>query len=590
MPKFFTGSLVRGFTIVELLIVIVVVGILVTLSVVAYNGITNNARDQAVLSDIDSVESEVVRYSTKNNGQYGSAVEWYSGGSENANINFIPSSGNFIDIVANDQDYCIRVYNPTSTTYQNLYTAAVKESSEDACADLFPSDPAVAANANAGGSLVRTVFSNDYVLCSLNMGGTASCWGRGDYGQLGTGVIGDSATPTQISTSGVLAGKTLKQFKVGAYHVCALASDDNAYCWGRANYGQLGDSSTTNSSVPVAVNTAGVLSGKTIKKVYAQSNSTCVIASDDKVYCWGLGSFGRLGNGSTSDSSVPVAVNTAGVLSGKIIDQILMSGGAICALATDGRVYCWGYGTAGLLGHGSMADSSVPVAVTTSGVLSGKTIKKLITIGSSAICALSTDGGVYCWGSGGFSQLGNGSTSNSSVPVAVTTSGVLSGKTIKDIEAGEGSHACVIASDNNAYCWGYGTSGQLGNGSSSTSSVPVAVTTSGVLSGKTIKKLAVGGSSACAIASDDNVYCWGSGGNGKLGNGSTSNSSVPVAVTTSGVLSGKTIKKILSGDDHYCAVASDNKVYCWGYGGYGQLGNGSTSNATTPTLVLNVGP
>ena len=122
-----------GFTSVELLIVIVVIGILAAVSIVAYNGITNSARDASVLSDAESVAGEVVRYAVKNDGQYGEAVEWYSGGSANANVNFTPSPGNIIDIVANQDDYCIRVYNPDSKQYNTLEAAATKGSSDSAC-------------------------------------------------------------------------------------------------------------------------------------------------------------------------------------------------------------------------------------------------------------------------------------------------------------------------------------------------------------------------------------------------------------------------------------------------------------------------
>ena len=152
------------------------------------------------------------------------------------------------------------------------------------------------------------------------------------------------------------------------------------------------------------------------------------------------------------------------------------------------------------------------------------------------------------------------------------------------ISAG-GSHTCAIAPDNDAYCWGSGSSGKLGNSSTTNSSVPVAVSTTGVLAGKTIKQISAGGSHTCVIASDNKAYCWGSGSSGQLGNSSTTNSSVPVAVSTTGVLAGKTIKQISVGNSYTCAIASDNKAYCWGYNHRLQLGDNSTNNSSVPVSV-----
>ncbi|MFZ1243394.1 MAG: hypothetical protein WAQ22_04625 [Candidatus Saccharimonas sp.] len=151
-----------------------------------------------------------------------------------------------------------------------------------------------------------------------------------------------------------------------------------------------------------------------------------------------------------------------------------------------------------------------------------------------------------------------------------------------------GSDTCAIASDNQVYCWGRNYDGRLGNNSTTDSSVPVAVTTSGALSGKTIRQVAAGNAHTCALASDNQVYCWGYNSNGQLGNNSTTMSLVPVAVTTSGVLSGKTIRQVTAGGAHTCALASDNQVYCWGYNYYGQLGNNSTANSSVPVAVNNL--
>lgn len=133
------ASLAKGFTIVELIIVISVIGILATVTMVGYNSIQAGARDKAVLSDVEAVESEISRYSVKHGGTFGEAVEWYSGGTANANIAFTPSTGNVIDIVADTTSYCIRAYNSAASTYKSMNSAYEKGSDSSACGNLEPS-------------------------------------------------------------------------------------------------------------------------------------------------------------------------------------------------------------------------------------------------------------------------------------------------------------------------------------------------------------------------------------------------------------------------------------------------------------------
>ena len=375
-----------------------------------------------------------------------------------------------------------------------------------------------------------------------------------------------------------------KQSSASFYHSCAIALNGRAYCWGSGNSGKLGNGSTASSRVPVAVNTSGVLSGKTIKQISAGENHTCAIASDNRAYCWGSNKNGQLGNGSTANSNVPVAVNTSGVLVGKTIKQISVEFSTSCVVASDNRAYCWGSNKNGQLGNGSTADSRVPVAVNTYGVLVGKTIKEVAT-GGFHTCALDTSSKMYCWGLNSSGRLGGGLTSIlSNVPVAVNMSGALAGKTIKQMSTGYSS-TCAIASDNRAYCWGSGNNGQLGNGSTADSRVPVAVNMSGTLAGKTIKQILAGGDHGCVVASDDKMYCWGLNNNGELGNNSSVNSSVPVAVNADGVLAGKTIRQMSAGFSSTCAVDSEYNMYCWGYNDNGQLGNNSTNNSRVPARV-----
>ncbi len=317
------------------------------------------------------------------------------------------------------------------------------------------------------------------------------------------------------------------QFSSGYYHACVIASDNKLYCWGRNHRGQLGNNSMVDSSRPVAVNMTGVLAGKTIKQISTGAYHTCVVASDDNAYCWGENMKGQLGNNSTANSSVPVKVDTSGVLAGKTIKQISTGHYHTCAVASDDKMYCWGENNNGELGNGSTVDSRVPVAVNMTGVLAGKTIKQM-SVGTYNTCVIASDDKVYCWGSNAYGQVGNNSLADSNVPVAVNTTGVLAGKTIKQISVGH-HRACAIASDDKMYCWGNNMGGALGNGSTADSHIPVSVNMSGILAGKVIRRISIGAFHTCVYATDNKIYCWGSNNYGQLGNNSTANSGVPVA-------------------------------------------------------------
>ncbi len=168
---------------------------------------------------------------------------------------------------------------------------------------------------------------------------------------MGTNGFASSSVPVAVDTSGVLVGRTVTAIAAGFFHSCAVA-DGRAYCWGYNRYGQLGNNSATDSSVPVAVDTSGVLAGKTV---------TAIADGRVPLLCGGrrpgllLGRQllrGQLGNNSTTDSSVPVAVDTSGVLADKTVTAIAAGPHSTCAVA-NGKAYCWGEGGAGQLGHNS---------------------------------------------------------------------------------------------------------------------------------------------------------------------------------------------------------------------------------------------
>lgn len=345
--------------------------------------------------------------------------------------------------------------------------------------------------------------------------------------------------------------------------------------WGFGGYGAL--QGAASHSVPFDLAT-GPLADKTVTAVAAGQQHACALA-DNAIYCWGQNPYGAGGNGTTDNSLTPVAVDMTGALAGKTITAITAGVQYTCAIA-DGAAYCWGHNSNGQLGTGNLTGQLRPVAVTSSGALAGKTVTA-ISAANGFTCAIA-DGAAYCWGYGYSGQLGNGVAGNTSTPVAVNVSGVLAGKTVTAI-SGQSAHTCAVASGA-AYCWGVNSYGKLGNGTTTDSQVPVAVISTGALAGKTVTNAAVSDDGSCAVA-DGAVYCWGAGANGQLGVGTPPFSSTqPLAVDSTGVLAGKQVTSLDMGERLVCVVAS-GAAYCWGKNSAGQVGNGTTTDALRPVAV-----
>jgi alpha-tubulin suppressor-like RCC1 family protein len=393
--------------------------------------------------------------------------------------------------------------------------AGPTEGGADAPSDVAPADaggdsPAAADatdNGDGGDAALAAVAiaAGDAHTCALTVGGGVLCWGDNQFGQLGNNTTTDSPTP--VAVSGLGSGVTA--ISSHGQHTCALTGG-GLFCWGYNGAGELGDNSTVDSHIPVAV--WGLGSG--VSSVSAGFVHTCAVTNAGGAQCWGFNQDGELGDNATSQSNVPAPVSGLG--SG--VASVAAGGDHTCALTSTGGVQCWGYNGDGQLGNDtieSVVNSAVPVAV--SGLGSGVAA---IAAGSQQTCAL-VAGGVQCWGENTWGELGDNSINDSPVPIAVQ--GLGSGVAAV---AGGGHHTCALTNAGGVECWGNNGNGQLGNNSTTDSGVPVAV--SGLASN--VSAVSGGGDHACALTAAGSVLCWGSNGNGQLGNNSTTDSPVPVAV------------------------------------------------------------
>lgn len=338
-------------------------------------------------------------------------------------------------------------------------------------------------------------------------------------------------------------------------HTCGIWDIGETYCWGAGSYGRLGNGAAANSTLPVRVSGA-----QPFVAITSGGYHTCALTLIGEAYCWGRNNVGQLGNGGTSDATSPVRVSGPHAF-------VAIDAGAYhtCALTETGTAYCWGANSFGQLGDGTTSQRAVPTAV--SGGLLFVGLSAGGNTEQSHTCARTASGAGYCWGSNGFGQLGI-TGSNSATPVQVS-----GGLSFVTVVAG-GYHTCGRVSAA-LHCWGYNAYGQLGS-SGGSSSQPRQV--SGGLSFKSVN---AGGWTTCAATQGDSGYCWGWGHYGERGDGVNSDAqSAPTAI-----LGGLNFALITSGPYHTCGETNDAKWYCWGYNADGQLGNGSTTHRSTPTSV-----
>lgn len=435
--------------------------------------------------------------------------------------------------------------------------------------------------------------------CAVRSGGAVWCWGDNSLGQLGTGTVGGhSYAPVQGPfplNSGIVAVAS------GANHSCALGGSGGVVCWGADDLGQLG----TGSSSPPSGKPVGVPIGFATD-IAARNNSSCARGVDGTLRCWGDDALGQLGDGGNTKPTLPVLAQvsptvvaidgscailvdgtvtcwgtnfTASGLPGPpipgVTDAVEIAGGDAfgCAFTAGGNIRCWGDNTFGQHGNGTTSPSGTDSVANIAGTFLGRGVS---AGGFMFTCGRRGNGTLACWGNGTFGELGNGGNSTSSNPVAV--SGL---SNVIGVSTGNALHSCAVDAEGSVFCWGSNSRGQLGNGTTIDSNLPVRVSAGGPY-----VAVSTGDAHTCALTVDGQLRCWGANDGGQLGNGNTADAHAPVA-SGAGVLG---YKAIAAGSRFTCAIGRGADVFCWGDSHHNQLDNGIGLNATTtPVQVRNLG-
>lgn len=433
------------------------------------------------------------------------------------------------------------------------------------------------------GSLRFTLLTaGDGVTCGIATDDSAYCWGANSYGQLGTGNNVQASSPTRVVSNGELNGQAVTAVSAYSGSTCATTASGKAACWGDNLWGQVGNGTQVNVNAPAAVLQGAQGPASPWSQVSAGYNVTCGLSAGE-AYCWGRREYGRLGNGTSTTVPSPMPMTSGDMPASDSL--VVVDGGSLasCGIGMSGWVYCWGAGYAGALGNGTLATAYAPKAISPGSIPPGSQFAS-VSAGAQFACAQSTGGSLYCWGTNMAGQLGNGSMTSSLVPTTVDRGAKPIDDTWAAVAVG-GEFACAISSSRRLFCWGSDYFGQLGNGvTSGPFSTPQSVTVPGPW-----KAIATGAHHACAIAIDDSTYCWGWNGAGQLGIGSNTNADQPTMINSTNLSAGEVFRSLAASDSNTCGVTSSARIFCWGANNYGQLGTGSGGGSTVPVLIATPG-
>jgi alpha-tubulin suppressor-like RCC1 family protein len=363
---------------------------------------------------------------------------------------------------------------------------------------------------------------------------------------------------------------------VGAFHACAVSSTGTAKCWGYNRYGELGDGA---GGYPGAFSAVPLtVLGLADATTISVGDNSCAVVTGGAARCWGFaGNSYNLGIGNTSAGS-PTPVTAARFDNAVAIEA---AGRHNCVLTSDGVVKCWGGADHDQLGNGSGTSSGTDGGrgSLTPEIIADLGNAKSISAGWSHTCAVLDTDTVQCWGNNDYA-MASGTFQSWSIATPRTVAGL---GNVASVSAGV-SHTCAVQNTGSVQCWGSNGNGELGNGSVARRSESVQ-TVNGLADAVSVSAGAV---HTCAVRATGAVQCWGYNNDGQLGDGSTTTVSpygIPSPVTVAGISNAVAVSASYG---HSCALLADKTVKCWGANDYGALGNGTNIDSTTPVSVTGI--
>lgn len=380
-------------------------------------------------------------------------------------------------------------------------------------------------------------------------------------------------------------------FAASTHHSASIKPDGSLWTWGINLEGQLGNGTTASSAEPVRV----LPDDPTTRwaQVAAGSSHTLALATNGRLYAWGSNKVGQLGTGTAAGSLKPVAVQLPEAAAHATWKQVAAGTSHSLALTADGRLYAWGYNSSGQLGNGFGCSRLTPTEVPLPPGTAGTTWAQ-VAAGSTHTLALTADGRLFAWGSNLYGQLGDGSTVSSLLPVPVGYTRQLAPLRWAQVAAGR-YHTLAVTRDGRLYTWGSNRFGQLGEDRDVQHSLPEPLPLPADLAGTAWTQVAAGDVHSLALSADGRLVAWGNNCSGQLGDGSSTWKLSPVAVPLPPDAASATWTRIVSGGFHSMAYTTNGRLCVWGANGFGQLGDGTTADryrplSQDPTLTLGTTP
>ncbi|MCB9091331.1 MAG: putative Ig domain-containing protein [Halobacteriovoraceae bacterium] len=495
-------------------------------------------------------------------------------------------------------------------------------------------------------------------ICALHSGGKIFCWGEAFSGQLGNNSTTDQVTPVEIDMSSYTETNNFIKVAAGGSISCGIHSNGKAFCWGYDFYGQLGSNKVAagnKSLIPLEVDTSGLSIANDFVNIALNGSVACGIHSNSKLYCWGFNSYSQVGDNSNTHRYTPTEVDMSFAGLANAFIDVSIANNSTCAIHATKKVFCWGADLYGGLGNGAGTSTpfKYPIEIDMSGTADPNSFRILATGNTieNNHCAINSNGKAYCWGENNNYQMGCPTcTTAEPAPKEVSFTHLVIANDVLHITRSTYS-MCLIHSNTNQYCAGLNIFGKFGDGlyagekrmqeidmsahaetndfselsgladtSGSPKARVSAIHTSGKLfiwgsNGANINvsgqasytaamptptqlvdmsgfaltndfiKTSNSHSHVCAIHSSGRMFCWGQGTLGQLGDGLSANSETPVEIDMSAHAEINDFIDVATSGSTTCGVHSGGKIFCWGTENYGQLGQGGATSETSATPV-----